>query len=51
MNKPSILSSMCFFPANEGGSELECHHAPAEVVLFIFYTLFLLTSEALVQRW
>ena len=34
MNKPRFV----FFPANEGGSELESHHASAEVVVFMFYT-------------
>jgi len=53
MNKPKFLFVIfkMFFPANLGGSELESQHASAEVFVFIFYTMLLLTSEALVRRW
>ena len=40
MNKHRILFVIfkMFFAANIGGSELETHHAYAEVVVFMFYT-------------
>jgi len=46
MNKPRFLSVIfnMFFPANEGGSELESHHASTEVMVLCF-------THALVDIW